>query len=572
MLQEFLDKIAVVVVSLFVSEAVRQTVQHAAGPSTSLFESEYVNAASDEPNISSPDNPDSDTARSNCLEDETSSDSEEAINTAIDVHNQYYLVNTTDLAETEVITVPRENNGEQGNTNTEYGAISIPAPNEQPKTLFSSCKTSLCISFTIIVAVIPVSTIMISVLYLDVNTSSICYQQLMNKSLPQKVIKYVITGHDIEGFALNFWFQLMLILLFGWKKFKLHYSSTLLLGFLLGLSVVAYKTTLFLVKIDFTQTKYRYPGNAVFLFGVIYSSYLVAKNVCKTFPSHTRHLKKGQVFVIVSTQFFLGFLIAMAYRYVFVPWFRGTEDDILRTIIAMITPILILLPMVISENLAIQSLPFADEGRIFVLVYFVNGISILLYCIMQAGVNNLSFFIVLSVFRGVLQVFQTATVKIRQKVVIGIWKCLERKCTSCPHLGELEESRYQRRLKVDKEIQIMLYQSAAIIVSQAYLVLYLTSNYHVETREILEECIMKRVIIGIGISFLANCLSLLIHIHYHKTQIAEVWYSNWKLHLSAVTIGGVMSICYFTAVLLSVFERFAHYKEYRTKDCTGPFT
>ncbi len=73
---------------------------------------------------------------------------------------------------------------------------------------------------------------------------------------------------------------------------------------------------------------------------VIYSSYLVAKNVCKTFPSHTRHLKKKQVFVIVSTQFFLGFLIAMAYRYVFVPWFRGTEDDILRTIIAMITPIL----------------------------------------------------------------------------------------------------------------------------------------------------------------------------------------------------------------------------------------
>ncbi len=70
MLQEFLDKIVVVVASLFVSEAVRQTVQHAAGPSTSLFESEYVNAASDEPNLSSPDNPDSDTARSNCLEDE----------------------------------------------------------------------------------------------------------------------------------------------------------------------------------------------------------------------------------------------------------------------------------------------------------------------------------------------------------------------------------------------------------------------------------------------------------------------------------------------------------------------
>ena len=578
MLQEFLDKIAIVFASLFTSEAARQLVQHASGSQTSLYESEDLNETDrnvPESEASSSHNTALETVNIRTSCPENVSRSKEAIKTGKGAHDQYLptTAKIKDLTVAEEINIaPNENNDKQGDTNTVYGAISIPAPNQQPRTLFSSCKTSLWISLTITVAVIPVSLVMISVLYIDVNTSNICYQQLMeNKSLPQEVKKYVITGHDIEGMALNFWFQSMLILLFGWKEFKSHYFSTLLLGFVLGSTVVIYKTTLFLVHIDFTQTKYRYPDNAVFLFGVFYSSYLVAKNVCKEFSSDTRRLKKRKVFAIVSTQFFLGFLIAMAYRYGFVKSFRDTKDDILRAIIAMITPILILLPMVISENLALESLPFTDAGRIFVLVYFVNGVSILLYCIMQAGVSNLWLFIALSLFRGALQVFQTATVKIRQKIVTGIWKCLERKCTSCPQLGELEESSDHRHLKVDKEIQIMLYQSIAIILSQAYLVLYLTGNYHVQPREILEEYFMKRVFIGIGISFLANCLSLLLHIHLHKTQLAEVWYNHWKLHLLAVTLVGVMSICYFTAVLLSVFETFAHSKGYHIKDCTDSF-
>ena len=655
MLQELLDKIFVVVASLFASEAVCQTVQHATGPETSLLESEFASekfseketfekaittdisiynqhlehtaSASGEAqaNLSHSTADDIAYNKPKFSEDKTfekaitrnesvynqhienkastsgeaqanSSDCpaddiaynkpifsgyktfEKAITTDISTHNPAHnqhhsesTASTLDLSGSHFTS--SKNNGKHSDTNTDYGAIPIPEPNQQRKEFFSSCKTSLLLSCQITICVVPVSLVMILVLYFDVNTSSICFQHWMNnKSLPQDVMKYVITGHDIEGMALNFWFQLTLILLFGWREFRRNHFSTLLLGFLLGLSVVVYKTTLFWLKIDFTQTKYRYPGNAIFLFGVIYSSYLVAKEVSQTFSFGTNRLKKRKVFAIVSTQFFLGFIIAMAYRYSFIVWFRGTNSDILRTIIAMITPMLILLPMVISENLAIRSLQFTDKGRIFVLVYFLNGVSILLYCIMQAGVNSLRLFIVLSVFRGVLQVFQTATVKIRQKIVIGIWKCFQRKCISCPHVGELNESSHQRRLKVDKEIQIMLYQSAAIIISQAYLVFYLTSNYHVKTREILQDFIMKRIIIGIGISFVANCLSLLIHIHYHKTQITEIWLDHWKLHLVAVTLGGVMSICYFTAVLLSVFETFAHSKHYRIKNCTGPFS
>ena len=527
MIEELLDKIAIAVAYLISSEAAQPFIQRATRPPNS----EDVEETDD---------------------------------------GRFAEADSSDLAES----------GEQGHAGTihDYGTISIDfdAPDEQPRTFLSSCKTSLFTSFTITAAVLPVSLVMISVLYIDVNISSIClYQQgkEINHSLllPEELMKYVIAGYDIESFFLNFWFQFMLILLFGWKKFKSRYFSTLLLGFILGLTVVVYKTILFKVNIDFIQTKYNYPANAVFLFGVIYSSYIVAKKVSETFSTNTRRLRKRKVFLILSTQFFFGFLLALGYKYLFLQWFRHTSNGKLQAIIAMANPALPLVPVVISENLALQSLSFVEEGHTFLLVYFVNGVSLLLYCIMQAGVQELSLFIGLSVFRGVLQVFQTATVKIRQKVIIGIWKCLERKCTSCPQLGEVDESSHHRRLKVDKEIQIMLYQSTAIILSQAYLVLFLASFYQVEARDILEEFIMRRVLIGIGISFVANCVSIFIHIYWHNAHITKAWYSHWRLHLLAVTLGGVMSVLYFTKELLSVFDGFADSNKYHIKDCKDPF-
>lgn len=186
MLQQLLDKIAVGLLFLFSSESVRPLIEQAARPPNS----EDVNETGD-----------------GCFVGVDSSDT----------------VSSSGLE----------------HTITDYGSISIQDPDQQPTRLLSSCKTSLFTSFTITAAVIPVSLVMISVLYLDVNTSSICYQQLVNnKSLPKDVMKFVIAGDDIESFALNFWFQFMLILLFGWKKFKSHYLSTLLLGCILGLTVV----------------------------------------------------------------------------------------------------------------------------------------------------------------------------------------------------------------------------------------------------------------------------------------------------------------------------------------------
>lgn len=464
-----------------------------------------------------------------------------------------------------------QNDTERNDTNESDERHLLDSNIEEDQTLLYSFKTSLNVSFTLTASTIPVSVLMIVVLFGDVNSANICFRYMQqNKSLPWNLMKYVIIGHDVEGMALNFWFQLMLILLFGWRNFKSHFTSTLVLAFVCGLLVVIYKTSLFFLRINFAQNLYRIPGNVVFLFGVIFSGYLVAKKISDNdFPHRSQnHLKKRNVFAVVSAQFFMGTFIAFAYRYVFVPWYVKTNSDIYKASIAMITPTLIIIPMVIAENLALKSLSFTDSDRIFVLVYFVNGVSILLYCIMQAGVDNLNIYIFLSLIRGVFQVFQTATVKVRQRIVTLIWQCIERRRPSCAR--EMEETNFHRRLKVDKEIQVMLYQSIAIIISQAYLTLYLTSNYNVKTTQILHEFIFKRLCIGIGVSFVANFFSILIHIHFHRLKLPNIWRTHWKLHLFAATVVGVMSVCYFTVVLLAVFKTFGK-KSYILKTCVPPF-
>lgn len=382
---------------------------------------------------------------------------------------------------------------------TDYGTI---IRQTYMSNLYQSLTKSVGTCLTITVAVIPVSLIMILLLYIDMNTANLCFEQMRrNKTLPRPIMKWLIIGDDVEAITLNFWFQSMLILLFGWQKFKAVFCNTLLLGFLLGWAVAVYKTILFIENINFTKQNYRYPGNFLFLVGVIYSSYLVAKKICESRRTReresrrTRELKKVQIFFIISTQFFLGFCIAMIYRYAIVPWFNKAENPIHKMIYAMITPVLILIPMIICEHLALKSLRFADPGRTFVLVYFVNGVSLMLYCIMQAGVKSTWMYIALSLFRGFLQVFQTATVKLRNKMFIRFWEYLENTC-HCIRLGQLpQDTDHHRRLRIDKEIQAMLYQNTALVLSQAYLALYLITNFHKQLWAILKEPV-KRIFIA----------------------------------------------------------------------------
>ena len=428
---------------------------------------------------------------------------------------------------------------------------------------------SIWISFTINVAVIPLSLLIVVLLYIDMNTSNFCFEQIKhNGTLPDGTMKWILIGNVVEDIALNLWFQCILIFLFGWRKFMSRHCSTIIVGFCVGCLVAIYKTTLYLVKIDFMKMYYRYPGNFLFLVGVVYSSYLVAAKISKI--DRTVVLTKVQIVMIISTQIFFGVFIGMLYRYFIVQWFTRTKNELYKAAISMITPTLILIPVKISEHLALKSSSIVKPSHSFVLVYVIQGINLMLYRIMQADVNDIWIFTGLSLIREFFKVFQTATEILFKKFLHRFWQYVGDIFPCTRRLGEATpDTDHHRRLNLDRDIQVMLYESTALILSQAYLALYLITNFDANLWIFLKQPILN-LSIALGINFFANWLCILIHIHWHKTRLQEVWYKHWKRHVLAAVLVGAMTIWYFTAILLSVFRTTPNTESFKLKNCTVP--
>ena len=472
----------------------------------------------------------------------------------------------TDSDESSSLPITQEEQATTSLIQSDYGSTN--QPRDRPS-LRQSFLRSIWISFTINVAVIPLSLFIVVLLYIAMNTTNVCFEQIKrNGTLPEGTMKWILIGHVVEAIALNLWFQCILIFLFGWRKFMSRHCSTIIVGFCVGCLVAIYKTTLYLVKIDFTKMYYRYPGNFLFLVGVVYSSYLVAAKISKI--DRTVVLTKVQIVMIISTQILLGFFIGMLYRYVFVRWFNLTENELYKAAIAMITPALTLIPVAICEHLALKTSSIVEPGRSFVLVYFIQGVNIMLYRSMQADVNDIWIFIALSLLREFFNVFQTATERLLKKHFHRFWQYVGKICPCTRRLGEATpDTDHHRRLNLDRDIQVMLYESTALILSQAYLALYLIINFDTDLRVVLKRR-TRNVSIALGINFFANWLCILIHIHWHKNLLQEVWHKHWKRHVLFNVLAGAIMIWYFTDVLLSVFEATPENTKGVIKNCTLP--
>ena len=171
---------------------------------------------------------------------------------------------------------------------------------------------------------------------------------------------------------------------------------------------------------------------------------------------------------------------------------------------------------------------------------------------MQADFQNIWLFIGLSLFSGVMNFFKKATYRVR----MALWKyiiSLLRRTVCCARLSEIPcNTPHYRRLKLDLDIQDMLFENSAVVISQAYFVLYHVESFELSKSSFFFEA-LKRVAIGIGIDFLFNCLSNFVQIHYYNIPIARVWKKYWKRHVLAHLLIVMVTVSYFTRVLLSCF-------------------
>ena len=228
-----------------------------------------------------------------------------------------------------------------------------------------------------------------------------------------------------------------------------------------------------------------------------------------------------------------------------------------------------IIPLAVCRQFALLSNVFTNSQNNFILAYFVYGATVILHRVMQADVKNLGLFIGLSVLHGLVNVVGKATEKLRYKLWTRIFRALK-KFRCCRRMVlQAHDSPYHQRLNADKEIQTMLYDYAAMILSQTYLTLYLVTSYDNSTREALQEG-LKRIAIGLGLDMFFNTFSILVRDYMYKSPVQEVWKEHWKVHMKANAVTTAMTIFYFSSILLTVVQVRVKGPGYNLKNCTAP--
>ena len=431
---------------------------------------------------------------------------------------------------------------------------------------WKSIRKSLGATLGMTLVMLSLSAFAIAFVYFDLSTTDVCVEwQYSALSLSKKRLRVI--GESVKAVLINLSFPLTIAVLFGWKKFKLKFFSTFFIALISGEAIVIYYLLLLLYGLYGKHVYYGYPANVITFAALICCSTVMFRNIRtsrQAVPYSNVH-----IFVLVSAQFVLSFILAVSCRYAIVPYFNSMKQRNRKFLVAAMAPALTLIPTVICKHIALKrSSELVHPGRSFVLVYFFRCFGIFLFRIMQADFQNIWLFIGPTLLSGVLKFLKKATYRVR----MNLWRkfiSLLNRTVCCRRLDEMPcNMPHYRRLKADLGIQDMLFETGIVVLSQGYYLLYHTENFDVTMSSFLCES-LKKVAVAVGIDFLFNCLSNFVETHYHNIPISRVWRKHWKRHVLANLIIVIVAVSYFTPVLLSVFRaRGTTSGQYAVTNCT----
>ena len=450
-----------------------------------------------------------------------------------------------------------------------YNRISGGSSTER-KSVWKSFRKAIWASISMALSLILPTAFTIMFIFVDLNTADLCIQwQRHNSNVPFSVMRIRAIGISVEVLIINLWFPLTAVILFGWKDFKLRFLPVLYIAFIFAEATVIYKLHLLAFGVLDTHTYYRYPSNILFFISIICYSIVMVRSI--RMSAVLVSYSNLHIMALLSTQLLLCSIISYTVRYGIVPYFVSFKEEKYKFLVAALAPAITIIPSVICKHFALrQSSEIVHPGRSFGLASFIRGAIIFVYRIMQANFQNIWLFIGLSLFSSVINFLKKATYRVR----MSFWKyiiSLLRRTVCCARLSEMpcNTPRY-RRLKADLDIQDMLFEYSTLVIGQAYFVLYFVESFELSMSSFFFEA-LKRVVIGIGIDFLFNCFSNFVQIHYYNIPIARVWRKYWKRHVLAHLLIVMVTVSYFTRVLLSCFqsrEFGANGRQYIVRNCT----
>ena len=457
-------------------------------------------------------------------------------------------------------------NGNINYVSTEYCEVEPPYRPSALLGLIKSCWTSFVL--TLLVGFFLLGGSATLLVYLNLNTSNLCSKwNSQVDELPKDVMGLKFVADVVETIVINLWLPWTLSILFHFSVFKKKYMKALAVCLVVGLLTVLYKSILFASGIYQRKPYYNFPSNILFAFGVIYTSYVVADKIKKENPTVSRSL----IMVKLCIQFIAGSIVCNAIQYIIVPWFNKIQNEKGKIVAAAFAPSSALIPKAVSLYFAAKTVAgLTNPERAFILAWFPHGVGIITFRMMQSDLKSLEIFTALCVFNGVVNLFVRLTVRLRRALWIFILGCLKRIFCIATLQITPRSLPLEQRINADISIQTMLCETTSLILCQAYYVLYIITNFKVSLGPILKDFIVK-ISVAMTVDLYFNSLSIFLQTHWYNVPIRRVWSKHWQVHLVVSFVTILMTVMYFSPVLLTVVRvNSDNTPSHEAKNCSLP--
>ena len=327
---------------------------------------------------------------------------------------------------------------------------------------------------------------------------------------------------DVSIVALvQFWVFSCIAPLCGWsliKKLGLIYICTL------GALVDAINHLATYIFLNYSKNWKDYISNSIFL--------VTSCSVCCRFAQHCKAAGNthDNVFVFamkVNLQFIIGLLVSIPFNMVFLDFYSGS-NSFEQTILACLLIVVVAIPRLIINHVVANSNAAYTPGNEITLAVVYLTATTLVSRMMQARIEDFSYFIIISVVYGILNVVDKLSLPLKRRILSFM-------CCNCKQRGNHQLTATNCSLFLANQTLIsIITETTSVIFSSAvsYLIMYYyrreegtNARYNGYS---LARNMVKRCSVAVGIDLLFNVIAVKIHTHLYKIPVIDIWKRKWK--------------------------------------------
>ena len=320
---------------------------------------------------------------------------------------------------------------------------------------------------------------------------------------------------------IHFWVFSCIAPLCGWsitKKLSLIYVCTT--GALLDATS---RLTLYICLMYSTVWK-NCIGSSIFL--------AVSITVCYRFAQHCKaagNLHNNVVLLALKLdlQFIFGVLLSIPFNLMFLDFYSGS-NSLEKTILACLLIIVFAIPRLIINHVVANLHAACSPGsEIMLAVVYLTAVTVVAR-LMQAKIEELSYFLLISVVHGILNIVDKLSFPLSRRIFTFA-------CCNCKRRGNHQPTATNCSLFLANQTLIsIITEATSVIFSSA--VAHLITYYYAKEENTNERYngyslarnMVKRCSIAVGIELIFNVIAVKIHTHLYKIPVIDVWKRKWK--------------------------------------------